>query len=496
MKVFSRFRTFSESKRGGILILLLGLLVTAVWVQAWGWSSTDRGLVTGSGSGVSVHPDTGVEFQASLSNPMIVQGQDGTVYLSLSVTTPRVDRRDVARVPTDMIVVLDRSGSMGEDHKWPYATQAVHSLLDRLSSDDRIALITFSNHAQVRSGLVAANAANIQRFRSIVNGLGPGMNTNMGAGLLRAQELASGVVGEGRRARVLLLSDGLANAGIVEPSQLGAIVRRIADRGAVVSTIGMGLGFNETLMASLADHGMGGFSYLEHLESLGTILAKELSHSRDLYADASELRIDLPAGVALLDAAGYPFVMEGKTAVIRTGQLFQNSAKSFIASLNIPNQAAAEYQFGKIDLSYRVEGRAYRQQVETSGLTMACVVPEREKEAIASIDKALYEEAWIGNNFGWLMKEVGDYVRRGEKTKAEEVMQSYRKRLEDADANVPGLRRQAVRELDELEGRLDDAFQGSDQKLKQNRAAKSMLSDSQELQRKVDKNKKTDKHKK
>ena len=488
MNAFTRFKTFGKSKRGGILILLLGILTTVVWIQVQGGAFAGYGHVTGNGGQISVHPKTGVKFQASLSNPMIVQGHDGTVYLNLSVTTPRIDYRDILRVPTDLIVVLDRSGSMGEDNKWHYATQAVHSLLDRLGRDDRIALVTFDSTAQIQSRLVSATAANIQRFRNIVNSLSPGASTNMGEGLLRAEELASGIMSAKRRGRVLLLSDGHANAGIVEPSELGAMVKRIANQGAVVSTIGMGLGFNETLMASLADHGMGSFSYLEHLESLGTILAKELSDSRDLYADASEMRIDLPSGVELIDAAGYPFVLEGKTAVIRTGQIFQGSVKSFMATLRIPNHVAAEYTFGDIDLSYRVDGRFYRQEVQSSGLTMACVVPERKEEAVASINKDLYEDAWIKNNLGSVIKEVANYVRSGERAKAEKVVQSYRSRLEDADANVLGLKRKAGRELDELEARVDDAFDGPDQQVKRNRAAKSMLGQSQELQRQNDKN--------
>jgi hypothetical protein len=123
-------------------------------------------------------------------------------------------------------------------------------------------------------------------------------------------------------------------------------------------------------------------------------------------------------------------------------------------------------------------------------LRMACVVPERKEEAVASINKDLYEEAWIKNNLGSLMKEVGVYVRRGERALAEEVVQSYRNRLDDNEANVPGLKRQAGRELDELEARMEDAFDGPDQKIKQNRAAKSMMGDSQELQRQVERNNK------
>ena len=67
-------------------------------------------------------------------------------------------------------------------------------------------------------------------------------------------------------------------------------------------------------------------------------------------------------------------------------------------------------------------------------------------------------------------------------------MDNYRDRLEEADKAVPGLKKDADRQLDELEARIDDAFQGPDQKIKQNRAAKSFLGTSQELQREVNKN--------
>jgi hypothetical protein len=86
------------------------------------------------------------------------------------------------------------------------------------------------------------------------------------------------------------------------------------------------------------------------------------------------------------------------------------------------------------------------------------------------------------------MREVGDYVRSGDQEKAKELMDNYRDRLEEADKAVPGVKKDADRQLDELEARVDDAFQGPDQKRKQNRAAKSFLGESQELQRETNKN--------
>ncbi len=157
MNVLTRFQTFGKSRRGGILALLLGILATVLWVQVRAGAFTGYGQVGGFDPQPSVHPRTGVQFQASLSQPMIVQGSDGTVYLDLSVITPKISRPDILRMPTDTIVVLDRSGSMAEDNKWMFATQAVHSLLDRLTPSDRIALVTFDSGARVQSRLVSAN---------------------------------------------------------------------------------------------------------------------------------------------------------------------------------------------------------------------------------------------------------------------------------------------------------------------------------------------------
>jgi Ca-activated chloride channel family protein len=414
---------------------------------------------------------------------MVIQGGDGTVYLDLTVLTPKTE--GFHQVPTDTIVVLDRSGSMGDDNKWRYATQAVYSLLDRLTPSDRIALVTFDTHARINSGLVRADSENTSRIRNVIRSLRPGASTNMGDALLLAERIASRSAGAARKSRILLLSDGHANTGIVHPAELAAIGRRIADRGNVLSTIGMGLAFNETLMASLADHGMGSFNYLENLESLGTILAQELSDSRQILAEGSELRIHLPAGVELLDVAGLPFSFEGRTAVVRTGQIFQNSTKHFTTTLRVASDELAEYAIKRIDLDYQVDGKTYQQGIRSDDLKIACVAQERQEEVLAAVDKNVFQDAWIRNNLGAVMRSVGDFVRTGRRAEAKELMQSYKAKLEEADALVPGLKKQADEELRELEQRVDDAFRGSDQTTKQNRAAKALLEAGQELQREV-----------
>ena len=129
---------------------------------------------------------------------------------------------------------------------------------------------------------------------------------------------------------MILLSDGEANMGIVDPKELAKIAASFTGHSAVLSTIGMGLGFNETLMAALADYGMGHYAYLEHLAKLGEILAQDMSDTRQVFASASSLEITRSDGVTVTDVGGYPIDLTAQPGTARaspTGQLL-GSAKS------------------------------------------------------------------------------------------------------------------------------------------------------------------------
>ena len=426
MSILERFRFLNSSPRAGLEALAIGLGVTLIWVQILGGTSTIKNLWPfGSATEhITIDPITGVRLNATLSQPKIVQGGDGIVYLDLTIITPDDPERRKSVVSTDILVVLDRSGSMGEGQKWQYATQEVQSLLDLLNLSDRIALISFDSSARLDSPMAPATPPNIDRIRAVLHSLSPGASTNLGDALLLA-ERTTGILSEGpRRRRVMVLSDGHANTGIVEPSQLQKIARRMADSGSVVSTVGMGLGFNETLMASLAYQGMGSFSYLEHLESLGSILTAELRDTRRVFAEGSEVRLAFPPGARIIDVAGYPFEMNGTIAVIRTGQLLRDSTKGLMATLQIPSQSTGNHKFSAIDLFYRSGSRAHQQTLAGGKLLIACVAAKRKAEVVASIDHRVYREAWIENNFGALMKKVGDFVCSGEKSKASGLIKS------------------------------------------------------------------------
>jgi Ca-activated chloride channel family protein len=445
-------------------------------------------LLAHNAEATSVAPPRQVEISAKLSQTRFVQNEANTVFLDVSISTPSLPGAGTPSRATDMIIVLDRSGSMSEDNKMPYAKAAVWDIIGRLNERDRFALVSFADNALVQSPLVTVNSANKGTLNNMVSQVTPSGSTNMSDGLNAALQLLEHSAGEGAR-KIVLLSDGQANQGITDPEALGQMASRATHHGAVLSTIGMGLGFNEALMAKLADHGMGHYAYLEDLSGLGNILNRDLNETRRIYAHSSTLEISLADGVRLVDAGGYPINPVNVSAIsIPTGQLLAGAAKHFVMTFTIPNAAIGNLALGDMKLNYSVEGAAQQIALDAAKLKLAVVAPERRQEALKSIDKDVYQQSWLENNLGLVKKKIGDMVRSGNKPAAKQAISEYRKEMKAAEAaaSVPLADGKMDEKLKKLESEVDDAFTGSapEQDLKRNRAAKSMLYEGIKDQRK------------
>jgi Ca-activated chloride channel family protein len=378
------------------------------------------------------------------------------------------------------VVVLDRSPSMLAAHKLPYAKAAVHELINKLDTSDRFALIAFDRRARIYSELVEVTPAARQRLMQLIDKLDVGSATNIGAGLVRARELIEKSPSP-RVKKILLLSDGETNTGVTDPKALAWMASEISSNQMVLSTIGMGLGFNEALMASLADHGMGNYSYLEHLDNLGGILAKDLDDTRLIYAENSELRVQLQPGVQLLDAAGYPIETIGSDATqvrIKTGQLLRGAHKHLMLTLSSPTVATGDFTLGQMTLQCSVDGVSKAYTLDPQQLAYAVVEPSKKPEAIASISHDVYRKTWLSNNLGRMRQQVYRWVKEGNKVKAQSAIDDYRRELQNAEEQSGlSLKDEAVEhDMAEMESRLDEAFRGAPaaQAVKRNSLSKRM----------------------
>lgn len=442
----------------------------------------------GSPVTISNQDINGLQLAGTLSQSKIVQGSNGVLYLELSITTPMAVPTAAVYQPSDIIVVLDRSGSMAAENKLPYAKEAVRSVVEQLQAADRFALVTFASYATVNTALTHVSAAMREQIAAQLDSLRPGDATNISDGLLKARDLLEGST-SGRSRRIILLSDGETNRGIVDPQELGKIAASFGHYGAVLSTIGMGLGFNETLMASLSDYGMGHYAYLEHLAALGDILQKNLQDAQQVYASASNVDMTLSDGVTIRDAGGYPIDLGAQpgTARILTGRLLHGAKKRFVVTLQVPTAHIGKVPLGAVTLHYTTGGHNSSIVLPTDDLQVAILEPERQEEAVASIDQELYRQVWERNNLGRMQKALSHWLRHGDRKKAEEAIATYRDELQQAEA-VSGIalsNPETSQKLSTMEQDLHGAFTGPapQQESKRNRAAKDQHQQSLRQQR-------------
>jgi Ca-activated chloride channel family protein len=475
------------------LVALTALLVTLY--TPWGMWLRGGPKPAHAGPPKAVSP-ADIAIHAELSQTKLIQGQNGTVYVNLGIQTPRLVNATQSeapllhRPPIDMVVVLDRSPSMLAANKWPYAKAAVLALIQRLAPTDRIGLIGFDQAASVYADLTEATPQARQHLQNLVQAMQVGSATNIGAGLQRAGEMLAQQPSE-RVKKMILLSDGETNTGITDPQALASMASGMSDRHVVLSTIGMGLGFNEALMAALADHGMGHYAYLEHLDTLGDILAQALEEARSLYAERSELDVQLRAGVQLVDAAGYPIEAIDQTRNhfrIKTGQLLWGTHKALMLTLTAPTTANGDFALGDIALHIHAGDTEQKSLVPDEQLAYSVVAPANKQEAVTSIRGAVYRKSWLQNNLGRMRKEVADWIKDGNQPKAQAAIDAYRRQLDDAeDKSGIQMKDQMVeQDIVSMEAELNEAFQGSkaQQAEKQNRLSKRMQYKSRDEQRK------------
>lgn len=178
----------------------------------------------------------------------------------IGVQSQRLD--DDERPEASLTFVIDTSGSMAQDGRLELVKDALEELVQELEDEDTIAIVEFDDNPSVV--LEPTEVEDDDEIYDALDDLEPGGSTNVEAGLELGYDLAAETFDEDRVNRVILLSDGVANVGLTNPDRLADMIRRDADRGIQLLTIGVGLGnFNDELLEQLADQGDGFYAYVD-----------------------------------------------------------------------------------------------------------------------------------------------------------------------------------------------------------------------------------------
>ncbi len=353
--------------------LIIGLLTTGITNSACAYVSPgERGIVVKGKVNIPYVPREG-----------------GTVYLYLSINTPKF--KVPKRKPMNLSVVLDRSGSMADSKKIDYAKAALTSLVNQLSRDDILSIVIYDDVVQVLRP--AGKVRNKRQILRLVDEVYARGSTNLGGGMIEGFNQVERNASRKYTNRVILLSDGLANQGITDPHQLNKIARRHRSRSISLTTMGVGLDYNENLMVGLAEYGGGSYYFIESPHSIAHILHREFDALSTILAQNVILELDLGPQARLRDVIGHQWKKEGNRYHISLGDLYSDNIRELTMELDVAEGSGSitlasgslQYESDKSELQDRPEFRT------TVAYTADAAVVEknRDMEAQAKADIAV-----------------------------------------------------------------------------------------------------------
>lgn len=381
-----------------------------------------------------------VRLDAKLSSGRLLAGAAGQLGLLVDLDADAVQAGE--RPPMAIALVVDRSGSMAGP-KMRQAKRAAKALVSRLSDGDRIAIVTYSSDYAVDVALtrLKGQRARIQR---VVDDILDGGGTNLAGGLNAGLSALRGADPSTVR-RLILLSDGNANQGLTDPTAIADIASEARQEGITVSTLGVGVDFNEDLMTSIAQAAGGGYYYARDAAAIATAFDNELSGLMRLAARQVEVSLELAPGVRVAEVFGYRTEKRGDRTVIPVGDMASEAHRRIMVRLDVDPAAAGAVPVAQVVLAY--ERARSKDDVEQQG--PLSVVAVRDAGAVAASQRAQVLEAFTEAEAAKARASAAAEFARGDKAEAKARVQKAAAALRQANQRLKS--KKIAAQLDEMQ---------------------------------------------
>ncbi|MBQ9608086.1 MAG: VWA domain-containing protein [Lachnospiraceae bacterium] len=224
----------------------------------------------------------------------------------LALVSLNTEKIDFSEAPESNIVFLiDTSGSMFDDNKLPLVQQSMCMLAENLTAKDRVSIVTYAGGDEVV--LEGAKGSDYYGISSAIEGLEAWGSTNGAAGIETAYQIAEKYFIKGGNNRVILATDGDLNVGVTSESALEQLITEKKESGVFLSVIGVGYGnYKDNKLETLADKGNGNYAYIDSIYEAKKALVDDLGANMVTVAKDVKLQVEFnPALVKGYRLIGY-----------------------------------------------------------------------------------------------------------------------------------------------------------------------------------------------
>lgn len=221
----------------------------------------------------------------------------------LGLKTEDIDYEDAPA--SNLVFLLDVSGSMYADDKLPLLQEAFCLLADNLTEKDRVSIVTYAGDDTVV--LEGVSGDKTRTIKKALMGLEAGGGTHGSKGIETAYALAEDNFIKGGNNRVILATDGDLNIGLTSEEELEELITEKKESGIFLSVLGFGTGnIKDNKMETLADKGNGNYAYIDSLREANKVLVEEMSATLLTICKDVKLQVEFnPAVVSEYRLIGY-----------------------------------------------------------------------------------------------------------------------------------------------------------------------------------------------
>jgi Ca-activated chloride channel homolog len=371
-----------------------------------------------------------VDLSAHLDLDVVAYQADDQLSVLVELAAPDVPA-DATRVPSTLVVVLDRSGSMGGDRIYAAKT-ALLSIVDRLDPRDRFGLVTFDDRVDIV--VPAEPLTDKLAVKQAIGAVHARGSTDLSAGYFRGLQEARRAASDGGTT-VVLISDGHANVGIRDPGQLGDVARKAHADGTSTTTLGVGLGYDERLMSAIAAGGAGNELFAETADQAVQHIAGEITGLLSMAAQAGSLLLRMTPyvrAVRVLNELSSAVVSEG--IIFELGSFYAGEVRKLVLTFDVPGIAALGLvEIASLDFSY-VALPALEQQTITVPLHVNVVPGD---QAAGRIPDPVVRTEVAFQQAQQAKRKASTALSAGDTSSAQSSLRAARRIVEDACALAP-----------------------------------------------------------